>query len=45
MVLKQIFFINNKPYVLQQKITHDQSLSQQKLFLTPTITQTDGLFK
>ncbi len=41
---QQIFFINNKPYIIQQKITHDQS-SQQRLVLTPSISQTDGLFK
>jgi len=41
---QQIFFINNKPYIIQQKITHDQS-SQQRLILTPSISQSDGLFK
>jgi hypothetical protein len=41
---QQIFFINNKPYVIQQKITSDQS-SQQRLILTPSISQSDGLFK
>jgi hypothetical protein len=40
---QQIFFINNKPYVIQQKITNDQS-SQQRLVLTPSISQSDGLF-
>ena len=40
---QQIFFINNKPYIIQQKITHDQS-SQQRLILTPSIPQSDGLF-
>jgi hypothetical protein len=40
---QQIFFINNKPYVIQQKITPDQS-SQQRLILTPSISQSDGLF-
>ncbi|CAF3203966.1 unnamed protein product [Rotaria sp. Silwood2] len=39
---QQIFFFNNKPYVLQQKLTHDQS-SQQRLILTPSITQSDEL--
>ncbi|UJR15166.1 hypothetical protein I4U23_002129 [Adineta vaga] len=39
---QQIFFINNKPYVLQQKFTHDQS-TQQRLVLTPSISQTDDL--
>ncbi|CAF1439231.1 unnamed protein product [Rotaria sordida] len=39
---QQIFFINNKPYVIQQKLTHDQS-SQQRLVLTPSITQSDEL--
>jgi hypothetical protein len=42
---QQIFFINNKPYVIQQKLTHDQSSSQQRLVLTPSISQSDGLFK
>jgi len=37
---QQIFFINNKPYVIQQKITHDQT-SQQRLILTPSIAQTN----
>jgi len=41
---QQIFFINNKPYVIQQKIIHDQS-SQQRLILTPSISQSDGLFE
>ncbi len=36
---QQIFFINNKPYIIQQKLTHEQS-SQQRLVLTPS----DGLF-
>ena len=36
---QQIFFINNKPYIIQQKITHEQS-SQQRLILTPS----EGLF-
>ena len=40
---QQIFFINNKPYVIQQKIIPDQS-SQQRLILTPSISQSDGLF-
>ena len=40
---QQIFFINNKPYVIQQKITPDQS-NQQRLILTPSISQSDGLF-
>ncbi len=40
---QQIFFINNKPYIIQQKITNDQ-LSQQRLILTPSIPQSDGLF-
>jgi hypothetical protein len=40
---QQIFFINNKPYIIQQKLTHDQS-SQQRLVLTPSISQSDGLF-
>ncbi|CAF1096674.1 unnamed protein product, partial [Adineta ricciae] len=39
---QQIFFINNKPYVLQQKFTHDLS-TQQRLVLTPSISQTDDL--
>ncbi|CAF3271900.1 unnamed protein product [Rotaria sp. Silwood2] len=39
---QQIFFINNKPYIIQQKLTHDQ-LSQQRLVLTPSITQSDGV--
>ncbi|CAF3230329.1 unnamed protein product [Rotaria socialis] len=38
---QQIFFINNKPYVIQQKLTHDQS-SQQRLVLTPSISQSDA---
>lgn len=38
---QQIFFINNKPYVIQQKLAHDQS-SQQRLVLTPSLTQTEG---
>jgi hypothetical protein len=41
---QQIFFINNKPYIIQQKITHDQP-SQQRLILTPSISQTDGLLR
>ena len=40
---QQIFFINNKQYIIQQKLTHDQS-SQQRLVLTPSISQSDGLF-
>lgn len=40
---QQIFFINNKPYVIQQKITPDQS-SQQRLILTPSISHSEGLF-
>ena len=40
---QQIFFINNKPYIIQQKITHDQS-SQQRLVFTPSISQTDWNF-
>lgn len=40
---QQIFFINNKPYVIQQKITSDQS-SQQRLILTPSVSQSDGKF-
>ncbi|CAF3801701.1 unnamed protein product [Rotaria sp. Silwood1] len=39
---QQIFFINNKPYVIQQKLPSDQS-SQQRLVLTPSITQADEL--
>jgi hypothetical protein len=38
---QQIFFINNKPYVIHQKLPHDQS-SQQRLVLTPSISQSDG---
>jgi hypothetical protein len=41
---QQIFFINNKPYIIQQKITHDQPSQQQRLVLTPSISQSDGLF-
>ena len=40
---QQIFFINNKPYVIQQKLVHDRS-SQQRLILTPSITQSHGSF-
>ena len=35
---QQIFFINNKPYVIQQKLNHDQSL-QQRFILTPSFNQ------
>jgi hypothetical protein len=38
---QQIFFINNKPYVIQQKLTHEPS-SQQRLVLTPSIHQLNG---
>lgn len=40
---QQIFFINNKPYVIQQKITNDQSL-QQRFILTPSLNQSEGLY-
>ncbi len=38
---QQIFFINNKPYIIQQKMINDQS-THQKLILTPSISQTEG---
>lgn len=40
---QQIFFINNKPYIIQQKVTRDAS-AQQRLILTPTVPQVNGTY-